>query len=296
MDKELLKDTQILVENEENITFSKEKVTQTLCPQKLWDSRENVGKVSVQHVTYFSNTTACERGSNIMLPPNYNVDNKYPVLYFLHGIFGDEYSMINDPNNRLDILVENMLDEKLIKDMIVVFPNMFATGDPELKPGFNMEQTLPYDNFINDLTNDLIPFIEKNYSTLTDRENRAIVGFSMGGRETLYIGLQRSDLFAYICGISSAPGLVPSEDNFMKHEGQLSEDEMVLKCTDCEPELIIDCCGTKDSVVGKFPLKYHEIFERNNVKHLWYEVPEADHDSNAIRSGFYNLLIRWFNK
>jgi len=46
-------------------------------------------------------------------------------------------------------------------------------------------------------------------------------------------------------------------------------------------------------VVGKFPLSYHELFEKNNVEHLWYEVPGADHDSNAIRSGIYNFLIRW---
>ena len=54
------------------------------------------------------------------------------------------------------------------------------------------------------------------------------------------------------------------------------------------------CCGTKDRVVGKYPLSYHEIFDRNGVPHLWYEVPDADHDSNAIRSGLFNFLIRWF--
>ena len=54
------------------------------------------------------------------------------------------------------------------------------------------------------------------------------------------------------------------------------------------------CCGTKDSVVGKYPLSYHEIFDRNGVSHLWYEFPDADHDSNAIRSGLFNFLIRLF--
>ena len=53
------------------------------------------------------------------------------------------------------------------------------------------------------------------------------------------------------------------------------------------------CCGTKDGVVGKFPESYHNIMTANNVEHLWYEVPGADHDSNAVRSGLYNLLIRW---
>jgi hypothetical protein len=56
------------------------------------------------------------------------------------------------------------------------------------------------------------------------------------------------------------------------------------------------CCGTRDGVVGKFPESYHNIMTTNKVEHLWYEVPGADHDSNAIKSGLYNLLIRWHNE
>lgn len=53
------------------------------------------------------------------------------------------------------------------------------------------------------------------------------------------------------------------------------------------------CCGTNDSVVGRFPLSYHEIMEKNEVVHLWYEVPGADHNDQAIRSGLYNFILRW---
>ena len=88
---------------------------------------------------------------------------------------------------------------------------------------------LVYDNFINDLTNDLMPFIEENYSVLTGRENQAIAGFSMGGREALYIGFTRPDLFGYVLAIAPAPGLTPGTDWALAHPGQMQEDELRIK-------------------------------------------------------------------
>ncbi len=52
------------------------------------------------------------------------------------------------------------------------------------------------------------------------------------------------------------------------------------------------CAGDHDSVVGKFPLSYHEILEENGSEHIWYEVTGADHDNTAIKSGLYNFLIQ----
>lgn len=300
MSGELLKNTGDLSESsawtteEETYCTSMDEVANVLCPARISSKRTNVEYGTVTHFEYDSATTGCKRGANILLPAGYDTEKAYPVLYFLHGIFGDENSMIMDGNNKIKEIVGNLKADGLIEDIIVVFPNMYASSDPELTPGFAAEQIAPYDNFINDLTNDLIPYIEANYSVMTDREHRGIIGFSMGGRETLFIGLSRSDLFAYIGAISPAPGLTPSKDWAMEHPGQLSEDEAVIKNTDYMPELLMICCGSKDSVVGSFPLSYHEIFDRNGVTHLWYEIPDADHDSNAIKSGLFNFLIRWF--
>ena len=268
-------------------------VTQTTCPTEITIKQMGVEYGRVEHITYQSVTTGLERGANVLLPADYSADKQYAVLYFLHGIFGDEYSLINDNNNKIKELVANLAADGRTKEMIVVFPNMYAKTDPNQQPGFTAEAVLPYDNFIHDLVNDLIPVIESGYSVLSDRENRAILGFSMGGRETLFIGLSRPDLFGYIGAIAPAPGLVPGKDNFMPHVGQMQEDEVKFAEDAVLPELLMVCCGTRDSVVGKFPKSYHEIMERNNVEHLWYEVPGADHDSNAIRSGLYNFLIRW---
>ena len=270
----------------------KKTVTQVLCPNEICVKQADVQYGTVEHITYDSVTTGLERGANVLLPADYSADKKYAVLYFLHGIFGDENSMLED-NNKAKEIVANLVAQGRTKDVIVVFPNMFAKTDPNQQPAFNSEAVLPYDNFINDLVNDLIPVIESRYSVYTDRENRGILGFSMGGRETLFIGLSRPDLFAYIGAVAPAPGLVPAADHFMEHVGQMQEAEVKFKEGAPLPKVLMVCCGTKDGVVGKFPESYHTILTNNKVEHLWYEVPGADHDSNAIRSGLYNLLIRW---
>jgi len=268
-------------------------VKTTICPDELGVKVEHVTYGSLEHITYFSETTGLERGANVLLPANYRPEKQYPVLYFQHGIFGDEYALINDDNNKIVEILGNLVAEGKAKEMVVVFPDMFATSDPEQKPAFTQEAVLPYDNFINDLVNDLIPYIEANYSVLPGRANRAILGFSMGGRETLFIGLSRPDLFGYIGAIAPAPGLTPGKDKMMVHVGQMQEAD--VKFTDLEnlPELLMICCGSGDSVVGKFPIGYHELMIKNGVAHLWYEVPGADHDSMAIRSGLYNFVTRW---
>lgn len=291
---ELIKDTEELIDevaalDDKDINLNS--VSSVLCPSVVSDKRNDVAYGNVTHFEYFSNTTNCNRGANILLPADYDDSKEYEVLYFLHGIFGDENSMLGDPNNKIVEIIGNLKADEMINDIIIVFPNMYATGDPNLEPGFKDEQIAPYDNFINDLVDDLIPYIESNYPVRTDREGRNLIGFSMGGRESLYIGVMRPDLFNTVGAIAPAPGLTPSKDWAMTHPGQMSEDELLIS-DEKAPKLVMVCCGTKDSVVGKFPSKYHEILDINNTKHLWYEVPDADHDSNAIRSGLYNLLIR----
>jgi len=294
---ELIQDTVELVnenENKASYQVSLTEVYDILCPKEASTRRSDVKYGTEKHIKYYSETTGCERGANILLPVDYDENKEYPVLYFLHGIFGDENSMIKDGKNKIKEVSANLAADGMIEDIIIVFPNMYATGDTNLKPGFTGEQVAPYDNFINDLVNDLIPYIEANYSVKPGRENRALIGFSMGGRETLFIGTRRSDLFSCFGAISPAPGLVPTKDWAMQHEGQISEDELVIVNEEYQPKLLMICCGTKDSVVGTFPKSYHEIMTTNSVDHLWYEIPDADHDNNAINSGFYNFLIRWF--
>ena len=76
----------------------------------------------------------------------------------------------------------------------------------------------------------------------------------------------------------------------MTHEGSYKEEEVKFADGVTIPDKIIICCGTKDSVVGQFPKSYHNLFVKNGIDHIWYEVPNADHDMNAQYSGLYNFL------
>lgn len=295
MSHELLKNTQAIENRFINMTFDMDRITEAVCPTyySTWHDTINYGTIA--GFTYLSSTTGHVRPANIWLPPDYTAARTYPVLYFLHGIFGNEDSMIKDENNKLDILLGNLIAKDIIRDVIVVFPNMYAASDPDLRPGFDAASIAPYDNFINDLTTDLMPYIEKHYAVSCKPKERGIIGFSMGGRESLFIGLSRSDLFDAIGAIAPAPGLTPTQDWAMNHAGQLTEEQLIFHHKESPANFLMICCGNKDSVVGQFPSCYHQILSRNHVTHLWYEVPQADHDSNAIQSGFYNYLIRWLH-
>lgn len=120
------------------------------CPVTIEATRSYVEYGEFTHGTYYSETCGLERGYSILLPADYNSDKQYPVLYLLHGIFGDEYSFSQDGNNKIKEIVGNMAADGYIEETIIVCPNMYASSDPDQKPAFDTESCLPYDNFIND--------------------------------------------------------------------------------------------------------------------------------------------------
>jgi len=237
---------------------------------------------------YNSTTIGIERPCKVLLPPSYDESKKYPVLYLLHGIFGDENALTGDVNNHIIELFGNLITDKQAKEMIVVLPNMYATADPNMKPSFAPETMGPYNEFINDLLKDLMPYIESKYSVLTGKENTALAGFSLGGRQSLWIGIEHPELFGYVGAIAPAPGLVHTKDWAMEHPGLLKENEVTFKSEDL-PKVLMVCAGDSDKVVGQYPKSYHELLEKNGVKHMWYELPGADHDSRTIKSGLYHF-------
>lgn len=258
------------------------------CPVSYTIMKVDTDYGEIVKTKYDSKTCGRERNVNIVLPAGYSKDKKYPVLYVLHGIFGDENSMLGDGNSGARVIIGNLVKEGLAKEMIIVFPNMYASTDPNQQPGFDAESVKPYDNFVNDLVDDLMPFMEKNYSVATGKKNTAVLGFSMGGRESLAIGIAHPDKFGYIGAIAPAPGLVPGQDWAMKHEGTYTEDQICFP-DDVMPWLLMICAGDKDGTVGQFPKSYHELMDKNSVPHIWYEIPGSDHGDPAISSGIYNF-------
>ena len=268
---------------------------QIFCPEDLLVKNPKTTYGRLIHTTYYSKTCEKERGVNILLPAGYTEEKKYPVLYVLHGIFGDEYSMVGDGKSGIPVTIGNMINNGLAKEMIVVFPYMYASKTQDKCTAIDVENVLAYDNFVNDLAEDLMPFMAEHYSLAEGKENTAVAGFSMGGRETLSIAFARPDLVGYACGISSAPGMVPGKDHFMDHPGMFTEDQIKFAAGEA-PYLLMNCSGDKDSVVGKFPLSYHELMVKNGVSHVWWEIKGSDHGEPAISSGLYNFCKYVFQK
>ena len=142
----------------------------------------------------------------------------------LHGYWNDE-TTLSDPDSGLQNIIGNLTASGEAEKMIVVFPYIYTSKDMPYCTGMDAINNQNYDNFIYDLQADLMPYIEKNFSVRTGRENTAISGFSMGARESFYIGVKMCDKIGYVgschnearfSGYQSAmlrAGLVPDIDH-----------------------------------------------------------------------------------
>ncbi len=244
-------------------------------------------------ISYYSTIATKEKGANVLLPANYSEDKQYPVLYVNHGIFGDQNSML-DEGMKVRTIAGNLTASGEAEEMIIVFTFMYTSENTENCQGFTVEETQKYDAFREDLTQCLMPYINEHYSVKTGRENTGISGFSMGGRETLYIGITKPEYFGYIGAVCPAPGVTPGVDGFMAHPGNMQESELKISDPANQPYMLLLAGGTNDGVVGTFPQKYNEILTANGQEHLWIEVPGGGHDGSTVAPMFYNLLRHIF--
>ncbi len=178
-------------------------------PEGIAARREDIPHGKLEMVEYESKTVGATRKMNVYTPPGYSKDKKYPVLYLLHGIGGDEteWHRFAAPDRLLDNLIE---DGKAVP-MIVVMPNGRAQKND--RAGGNAFESAPaFAVFERDLLDDVIPAIESRFSVHADREHRAVAGLSMGGGQSLNFGLAHLDTFAWIGGFSSAPNTKGPEE------------------------------------------------------------------------------------
>ncbi len=261
-----------------------------LMPEEYEEQSEGVKYSEFQKYTYYSSTAGRDTNVNVMLPPDYNENKEYPVLYILHGFYDNEYWMAR-PAVNLNTIYGNLLAKGEAEEMIIVLPYIFCDKDMPYCTGMDMANCLAYDNFINDLTTDLMPFIENEFSVAKGRENTAITGFSMGGRESLFIGFKRPDLFGYIGTVCAAPGLVEIPGSAM-HPGQMTEDEMAF--TENNPYLIFISSSKTDGVVGSNPDNYRKIMSENDVDYLSHVMERTGHDHTSVKPHLYNFLKMLF--
>jgi hypothetical protein len=172
---------------------------------------------SVYYYTTESSGSASQTGSiprqstpitkpcNVYTPPNYDPQTEYPLLFVFHGITDNQNTWMERGDPKPNILLDNLITSKVIKPIIAVFPQ----GDSKSNYATNTSysDTAGYYRFGNELMNDLVPFIEANYSVKKDRGSRAISGFSMGGMQTINVGLcQNLKNFAWFGAFDPAGG------------------------------------------------------------------------------------------
>ncbi|MGH7224407.1 MAG: alpha/beta hydrolase [Gemmataceae bacterium] len=168
--------------------------------------RKDIPHGKLEMISYQSKSVGTTRKMQVYTPPGYTKDKKYPVLYLLHGIAGDEteWQRSCKPN----IILDNLLADGKVTPMIVVMPNGRAQKND--RAGGNVFRSAPaFAAFEQDLLKDVIPAIEARYAVKADREHRALAGLSMGGGQSLNFGLAHLDIFAWVGGFSSAPNTKP---------------------------------------------------------------------------------------
>ena len=145
--------------------------------------RADIAHGKIDTISYTSKTVGTSRRALMYTPPHYSTQKKYPVLYLLHGIGGDEKEWLN--GGKPQVILDNLYAEGKIEPMIVVMPNGRAMKDDRATGNiFDSLKVQAFSTFEKDLLNDLIPFIEKKFPVIKDRESRAIAGLSMGGGQS----------------------------------------------------------------------------------------------------------------
>ena len=243
--------------------------------------------------------TPIDRYAMVVLPKDYSKTKKYPVVYMLHGLSDTPESMVGNgilnDGAGTQYVVWNAIANGDVKECIVVYPCVCC--NEEGKSSFNTDAKTAsyYDYIINDLTKVLMPAINKEYSTLTGRENTAVCGFSMGGRETLNIGIRRPDLFSGIGLFNPAPGALDGGDMLTKADLKLADEYI-------NSTYIQITKGATDTVVNSNPTNYYNALKAAGIPCSYYETMGGDpagkgnggHWATVYQHGLYNFLKRIF--
>ena len=263
--------------------FGKPAVAQdfTASPQGFDAKRDGIECGRLETVEYDSTTVGAKRKAQVYTPPGYSKDKKYPVLYLLHGIGGDENEWTR--GGVANVVLDNLYADKKIVPMIVVLPNGRAAKDLGPRDPFP-RQSPAFAAFENDLLKDLIPFIEKNYSAKTDRESRALAGLSMGGGQSLNFGLSHIDQFAWVGGFSSAP-------NTRKAEELLNDPTDAAK----RLKLLYVACGDADGLL-RISQNVHNMLDEKKVPHVYVVVPGGRHDFKEWKNDLYHFAQMLFRE
>jgi enterochelin esterase family protein len=209
---------------------------------------------------YHSKATGTMRRLTVYTPPGYDgAQTRYPALYLFHGANADETAWTR--LGHVNLILDNLLAARKAKPFVVVMP--FGYGIPPGTPrtsGPTSEEL-----FSKDLVEDVIPLVQARYRVSSDRTQRAIAGLSMGGGESLSIGLNHVDLFAYVAGFSAAVRPADFDKTYAVVSRPKSMDAL---------KLLWVGCGKDDSLMPANQA-FTKFLTQHNVKFTFHESEGA---------------------
>ena len=250
-------------------------------PPQGFDARNNNiphGKVEAS-LTYPTKDFGSQKVT-VYTPPGYSTNEKYPVMYLHHGIGGNEIAWIGKGSNEgnADNVMDYLYSKSLAKPMIVVMPD----GNTKNANGTAQANNAGFESHGKVLINDLIPWVEQNYSAKTDPDSRAISGLSMGGGQTFNFGFANTDIFHYIGPYSAAP-------NTRQASQTITDPELVKK----NVKVIFISCGSNDNLISNSQ-NYHNFLDSKSIPHIWQIEQGGGHDKTVWNRSLYNFAQRIF--
>ena len=230
---------------------------------------------TVSRIWYDSPALGLERRMTVYTPAGYETSGKrYPVLYLLHGMGGDEEAWIS--LGRTAQILDNLIAQGKAKPMIVVMPN--GNASQEAAPGESSRGMVPptmqlpktMEGSYEQAFPEIVKFIDKNYRTIKSKSGRAIAGLSLGGFHSLHISKQYPDMFNYIGLFSAAimPNKEVSSPIYENMEGKLKVQ------FDKNPALYWIAIGKTDFLY-KANEEYRKLLDEKGYKYTYYESDEG---------------------
>jgi enterochelin esterase-like enzyme len=268
---------------------------------------QDVPHGQIREVWYHSSVTGTWRRTFVYTPPGYDAQTKvrYPVLYLQHGGGEDETGWTKQ--GHANFILDNLIASGSTKPMIIVMAYGYArragqpapdlTGKPFGSPEMMRAMQENAAAFEDDLTQVLIPFIDSNFRTLSDRDHRAMAGLSMGGMETFQVTFDHLDLFSYIGGFSGAAGALVLGDRKLDPKtdfhGALADPAAFAK----RVHLLWLGVGTEEPARMKDGLqRLHTSLQEANVQHVFYESPGTAHEWQTWRRDLKDFAPRLFQQ
>ena len=228
---------------------------------------------------------AITKNCNVYLPFSYSKQKKYPVIFILHGLTDNEDTWLDRGNPSPAVLLDNLIASGTIEPCIAVFPNGSSSSSYLDRSWGNQAG---YYFFANELQNDIIPFIESEYSVKTDRDSRAICGFSMGGMQTINVGLCQSlKQIAWFGAFAAAPTSYRPDQITEYLRRQNEEASYPIN-------FFYNICGISDSTArASHEAAIQGLTEKSEYlsdDNFVYHNASGGHDYTVSSIGLYNLL------